>query len=151
MKKLENILLKGCGYTILILVLFYLFAAFNNFSAATIEFSTFALIFAFGMIISLATMILGLERPALPIRILIHYASMMLAFSAIFMASGHVNVSTPANIFTAVIIFTFFYILLFAVVYLIKRCVNSIDKKINMGAKDEKQKKKEYKSLYSSK
>ena len=151
MKRLENILLKGCGYTILILVLFYLFAAFNSFDSATIEFSTFALIFAFGMIISLATMILGLERPSLPIRILIHYAAMMLAFSVIFMASGHINVSTPANIFTAVIIFTFFYILLFAVVYLIKRCVSSIDKKINKGKKDEKQKKKEYKSLYSSK
>ncbi len=147
MKKLENILLKACGYTILILVLFYLFAAFNNFGESEIGFSTFALIFAFGILISLTTLILGFKKPSLPFRILIHYGSLLLAFFAVFVAGGKISADSPSKIFSAVIIFTVLYALIFGIVYLVRRLVKSADNKI-----DKKQKpKSEYKSIYSGK
>lgn len=151
MKRFENILLKGCGFAILILTLFYIFALINDFNTATIEFSTFALILAFGMIISLTTMLLGLKKLSLPLRILIHYASLMLAFCLVFMASGNISADSPAKIFSAIIIFTFLYALLFGVVYFIKKAVNTVDSKVNKRTKKNTEKKSEYKSLYSSK
>ena len=154
MKKLENILLKASGFTILILMLFYMFALSGNLTPATIAFPTFLLIFFFGVIISVATMILGLKQLKLPIRLLIHYTTLLVAFCSIFIASGNIQADSAAKIFSAVVIFTVLYALFFATVYLIKRTVNLIDKKIdekqNKGAKSAA-KKSGYKSIYSDK
>lgn len=154
MKKLENILLKASGFTILILMLFYMFALSGNLTPATIAFPTFLLIFFFGVIISVATMILGLKQIKLPIRLLIHYTALLVAFCSIFIASGNIQADSAAKIFSAVVIFTVLYALFFAIVYFIKRTVNLIDKKIdekqNKGAKSAA-KKSGYKSIYSDK
>ncbi|MBQ8321033.1 MAG: DUF3021 family protein [Clostridia bacterium] len=151
MKRFENILLKGCGFAVLILTLFYIFALTSNYNNATIEFSTFALILAFGMLISFTTMLLGLKKLALPLRIAIHYTSLMVAFCIIFMASGNISADSPAKIFSAVVIFTFLYAMLFGAVYFIKKLVNAVDNKVDKRSKKNTEKKSEYKSLYSSK
>ena len=151
MKKIESILLRGCGLTILILTLFYAFASFGNLANQGIYFDTFALIFIFGQIISLTTEILSLPRPAFAIRLLIHYASLLVAFCAVFIATGNIKADTPANTFSAVIIFTFLYALFFGVVWLIKKLVASLDKRIDGKKSSAKNEKKPYKSIYSDK
>ncbi len=147
MKKLENLLLKACGYTVLILTLLYSFASAENFNESKVGFSTFALILLFGILISLATLVLGMKKPKLPLRILIHYGTLLLAFFVIFMTNGRISVDSPAKTFSTIIIFTLLYALLFGTVYLIRRLVKSADRKL-----DKKQSKKsEYKSIYSGK
>ena len=151
MKKLEGILLRGCGLTILILALFYAFATSGNLTNQGIYFDTFALILIFGQIISLTTEIFFLSRLHFALRMLIHYASLLIAFCAIFIASGNIKADTAANIFSAVIIFTFLYVLFFGVVWLIKKVIGSLDKRIDQSKANSKNDKKPYKSIYSDK
>ena len=152
MKKIESILLRGCGFTILILTLFYAFASFGKLTNQAIGFDIFALIFIFGQIISLTTEILLLPRPIFAIRLLIHYASLMVAFCAIFIATGNIKADTPANIFSAVIVFTFLYAFFSGVVLLIKKLIGSLDNRIGKNKTNtDKNNKKPYKSIYSDK
>ena len=147
MKKLENILLKGCGFTILILTLFYSFAAIGNPSKQNIGFATFAVILAFGILISFTTLLLDIKSISLGLRLLMHYASTLIAFCIVFITTGNLLLNTPAKIFSAVIIFSFLYAIIFLSVYFIKRIVNKLDRKL-----DEKSKKAStYKSIYTKK
>ena len=149
MKKLESILLRGCGLTILILTLFYTFASFGNLTNQAIGFDTFALIFVFGLIISLTTEILTLPRPIFALRLLIHYASLLIAFCVIFIATGNIKADSSANVFSAVTVFTFLYAFLFGVVWLIKKLVNTFDKRFGGKKPDAAKEKKPYRSIYS--
>ncbi len=157
MKRLENLLLKACGLATAILTLFYLFAALNTNTDAAISFSTFALIFGFGFLISVATMIFEIKSLNLAIRFIIHYSTLMVAFCVVFISTGNIATDSSSKIFTAVVLFTIFYALFFALSYAIKRIVNLIDvktdKHINSKnkTKPRAEEKKPYKSLYSDK
>ena len=157
MKRLENLLLKACGFTIAILTLFYLFPSLSKAQDEAISFSTFALIFGFGFVISVATMIFDIKSINLAIRLLIHYFSLMLAFCVVFISTGNISADSSAKVFTAVIMFTIFYAFFFALAYGIKKLVNHIDNKVdsrtnrNNGTKSKAERKSEYKSLYSDK
>ena len=155
MKRLENLLLKGCGFTIAILTLFYLFPALSKAANESISFSTFALIFGFGMLISVATMIFEIKSINSAIRILIHYLALMVAFCVVFISTGNISADTPAKVFTAVIIFTVFYAFFFGLTVATKKLVKLIDEKADKHitqkskAKSKAENKKPYKSLYS--
>ncbi len=146
MKIFENLLLKASGYTILILTIFYSFAAFDGSGNNSIAFSTFLTVLAFGILISVTTMILGLKNRPLFLRLILHYGSLLAAFLIVFVASGRISLETPAKIFSGVIIFTLLYSLIFASIYLIRKSVKAIDRKM-----DKKEKKAAYKSRYSDK
>ena len=151
MKKIESILLRGCGLTILILTLFYAFASYGKLANQGISFDVFALILIFGQIISFTTEILSMPRPVFAVRLIIHYASLLIAFCAVFIATGNIKADTPANIFSAVIIFTFLYAFFFGIVCLIRKLVRSLDKRVDGRKKSVKDEKKPYKSIYSDK
>ena len=157
MKRLETLLLRACGFTIAILTLFYTFAAADNAGKSNIDFSVFALIFGFGLLVSIATMILEIKAIKLPLRILIHYVVLMITFCVVFISTGNIAADSSAKTFTAVIIFTVFYALFFGLFALLKKIVNLIDTKIDrrktsiQGTKSKAENKKQYKSLYSDK
>ena len=54
MRRIHKIFLTGCGYAVLILSLFYAFAAISKFVSQSIAPGQFILIVSFGFIISLA-------------------------------------------------------------------------------------------------
>lgn len=152
MKRLENLLLKGCGFTILILSLFYTFATIGNVNLAKIDFATFILIFFFGLLISLTTLILNIPHLKYPIRVLIHYASLLTTFFVVFLSTGNIKADTPANVFSAVIVFTALYSLLFGITALVKKLVKNIDKKMDgksQASKTRKNDNQSYKSIYT--
>ncbi len=124
MKKIEEHLLKCTGYTIIILFLFYLFAAMGDFTYAAITFPTFVTIFAFGAVISVAEIILKLESLKKWLRVLIHYAALLLAFIVVFVITGNLKDGGTGLIFSALIIFSFFYALIFAIVYFIRKAIS---------------------------
>lgn len=130
MKKIENLLLKACGYTLLILVLFYVVAMIGKLSAAAIDFPTFALIFVFGVIISAANLVLYTKLKTV-FKVLIHYAVLLISFSIIFILAGKLNTGGSSVIFTAIVVFTFLYGVIFAIAYFVRRAVISADKSLN--------------------
>ncbi len=151
MKKIENLLLKACGYTILILVLFYLFAVISDFIEAAIAFPTFALIFGFGVLISLAGIIFEINSLKLIWKTLMHYAVLLIAFCVIFVISGKISSAGPSAIFSAIIIFTFLYAIVFAIAYVAQRAIAKADARVARnvsGNGKEKKEKREYKPLY---
>ena len=152
MKKLENLLLRGCGYTILITVLFFLVAVIGEYTNAAIDFPTMALIFVFGIIISTADLVLGAERLKRVFRVMIHYCVLLLAFFFVFILAGKLRTGGASAIFASIVIFTFLYAFIFTLTYLIrlavKRADGAIDKK---AARKQKRTKAEYTPIYKDK
>lgn len=150
MKKIEKTLLKGTAYSVLITVLFYLFAIIGQLSAPAITFPTFTLIVVFGCIISASELVFQIRNLKMSLKALIHYAVLLVAFCAIFVFSGNLSTEGPAAIFSAVIIFTFLYILILLIAYFVRKGVYYADKKIDKRTNiaSAKKKKTEYKSLY---
>ena len=153
MKTIENILLKACGYTVFILTLFYLFGLLSEIGAAFINFSTFLTIALFGLLISLAELVFKIEKIHTALRVLIHYIVLLIAFNVIFIASGNLSANTTGQIFSAIIIFTVFYVIMFGLVYIFRRFIQKTDKCIDTKrAKNniDNRKENEYKPLYRS-
>ncbi len=130
MKKIESILLAGCAYTVAIIALFFGFAAISKFTEARIGVGQFFLILLFGQIISLAGYILKNAHWHLFIRYALHYCTLFLAFCIVFIVNGNIKASGASAIFSAAVIFTFFYALVFFLVYIIKKSTTSVEKKI---------------------
>ena len=101
MRKLEKILLKSCSYTILILALFYTFAVVSKFTSAYIDFGTFAVIYLFGLIISLTDLVLSVERLRLVFRLLIHYAVLLTSFCIVFVVMGKISLKSAGAVFSS--------------------------------------------------
>ena len=150
MKRLERTLLAGCGYTVLILTLFYAFAAVSKFTSAAITFPTYLLITGFGFIISFAELMYNSLQLKNWIRGLIHYGVLLTAFIAIFIISGNIKSGRASAIFAAIILFTMLYFAFWGVIHLVKKTVTVADERIDAKAPKIKEAKptKEYKPLY---
>ena len=105
MKRLEKTLLAGCGYTVLILTLFYAFAAISEFTSAAITIQRYLLITAFGFIIAFAELMYASLNLKNWLRGLIHYGVLLTAFIAIFIISGNIKSGRASAVFAAIIIF----------------------------------------------
>ena len=142
MKTLENIILKACGYTLSILLVFYLGGTIAGFTTPYIDFKTFLIILLFGTLIALAGLLFKIEKIHVALRVLIHYLVLFCAFTVIFVISGNIAKSGAAAIFSSLTIFTFFYAIMFTAAYfirkLIKKADKKIDKKINARPKSKK-------------
>ena len=152
MKTLEKLLLKACGYTVTILFLFYIAGTVSEFTAPYIDFKTFSVILLFGALISLSDLILKIEKLSSPIKVLIHYAVLFCTFTATFLFSGNIAKRGATAIFSALIIFTFFYAIIFTLAYFLRKYVRKADSKIDKITliKLEAKKDKTYKKLYKS-
>lgn len=153
MKKIENLLLRAAGYTVLILLMFYIFGLASDFTDAYINFQTFMLIFGFGVLISLAGLIFSVKKLILALRVLIHYVVLLVAFCVIFISTGNISSAGGGAIFTAVIIFTVLYGVIFGVSYGILLAVRKTDEKIDRKFKAEikkEVKKDKYLPLYKT-
>jgi hypothetical protein len=150
MKKLESILLRACGYTVVTAILFFFVAMMGEFTKAAIDFTTFLLIFIFGIIISATDLVFDIPALRKVFKVIIHYAVLLVAFFVVFLLAGKLGNAGSSVIFSALIIFTFLYAVIFTIVFLIKRAVNKADK---MLAKSEKKKKEKpaYTPLYKNK
>lgn len=130
MKKLESILLSGCAYAVAIIALFFGFAAISKITEARIGVSQFFLILLFGQIISVAGYILKNASWHFLIRYALHYLTLFLAFCFIFIVNGNIKSSGGSAIFSAIIIFTFFYALVFFFIYILRKSFTAVEKKL---------------------
>ncbi len=157
MRRLEKLFLCGCGYTVLILALFYLFAAISKFASPAILPKNFFLILAFGMIISCADMLYDILNVKKILKAIIHYFVLLIMFCVVFLVSGNIAGDKAASIFIAIFVFTVLYFVLLLIVTLIKKTVSTADDivekkaaKNENAAKKSKKAKEPYKPLYKA-
>ena len=149
MKRINKLLLNGCGYSVLILTLFYIFAAISKFTSLSIAPGQFALILSFGMIISLAEFLYESLSIKTLYKNLIHYFVLLAAFCVIFIISGNIKAQNPSVIFVATVIYTLLYFTVLAIVHFVRRAISSADDRLSSKTPKKKEEKKQaYKSLY---
>lgn len=148
MKRVENLVLKGCAYTVLITVLFFLFTLLTDFTEAAMTIGTFMLIFLFGVLISLANLLLELLPLRTVLKVMIHYATLLVTFVVVFIINGRIALGRASAVFSAIVLFTFLYAFFFLVAYFIKKSIGAADKRIDKKHPQRIKEKKEYKSLY---
>ena len=153
MKTIEKLLLKACGYTVLILGLFYLFGVLSAPGAALINAKTFLIILLFGFLISCAGLVLECKKIHMALRVLIHYIVLLISFYCVFITSGNIKADSAAKIFIAAAIFTLFYGIMFGFVYILRFVIKKSDQaleKKNAKNVSKKAKTSSYKPLYKS-
>ena len=150
MKRINKMFLTGCGYTVLILTLFYAFAAISKFISPAIAPKQFALILTFGMLIALAEFMYEQLKLKNVYRCLIHYGVLLVAFCFIFIMSGNISGKGSSAVFVAVILYTVLYFLIWTIVHFVRKAISKMDDKLDAKTqKTQEIKKKTYKSLYS--
>lgn len=153
MRRINKIFLTGCGYTVLILTLFYAFAAVSQFVSQAIAPGQFALILSFGFIISLAEFMYEELKLRRLYKCVIHYLLLLVAFCVIFIVSGNISSQRPAAVFVAIFIYTLLYFLVWTLVHYFRKAINYADDKLDARAANkpctkDKKDKEIYKPLY---
>ena len=135
MKRAERFLLHTCAYTVLVCALFLIFMAISGFSEASLNIGRFFLILLFSFLISVAGIILGLKGWHPVLRVAIHYTVLLAAFFFVFVISGNINASGGGAIFSAIIVFTFLYVVFSLIVYSVKKSITAVDKSLEKRGK----------------
>ena len=149
MRRINKLFLAGCGYTVLILTLFYAFAAISKFVSPAIAPKQFALILTFGFLIAFAEFMYEQLKLKTIYKCLIHYCVLLLAFCLIFIVSGNISAQRPSAIFVAVILYTLLYFVIWTIVHFARKAITRIDNKLDTKKNiQHTTKNKPYKSLY---
>ena len=154
MKFLEKNLLRASGYSMFILFFLLLFTSSDSDKLGGITLETFILVFFFSLIISLSCYVFSATSIKTFWKVVINYTVLFTSFCIIFMLSGNLFTESPANLFSAIVIFTFLYALVFGATVIFKHVVKKADKKFDSTAsrhsekKKEKEKENTYKPLY---
>lgn len=150
MRRIHKIFLTGCGYTVLILTLFYLFAALSKFTSQSIATGQFLLILFSGLAISMVEFLYESIKLKKIFRSAIHYFVLLIVFCLVFVISGKISAQSPAAIFIAIVIYTLLYFFILTIVHFVRKAINFADDKLDTKSKPVNNKKKTpYKSLYS--
>ena len=151
MRRINKLFLTGCGYTILILSLFYAFAALSELVSPAIAPQQFSLILTFGLLIALAEFMYEQLKIKTVFKCLIHYCVLLVAFCFIFIMSGNITNRGPSVVFVAVILYSVLYFVIWTIVHFVRKVINAMDDKLDartQKVEEAKKAKKPYKSLY---
>ena len=137
MKYIEKFLYHSAAYTVVISILFFIFAAISRVDELSISFSRYMLIFAFSLIISATEFIFSIKKLHVSLRYLIHYFVLCIGFFVVFLsvrsAAGNAQFSA-ATVFAGIIIFSLVYFLIVLALLLIKKVISKrtkgVDKKV---------------------
>ena len=117
MKTFEKLCLKACGYTVLLMCCFYLFAAIANLEGQYMPVSRFLTLLLYGFIISLAELIYNVLNLKKWQRGALHYVILLSSFLIVFIISGNLVIKGPASVFSAIILFTVAYFALWLLAF----------------------------------
>ena len=123
MNFLEKLLYHTAAYSTLITIAVFLFARIGGVSELVMTFGKYFLILLFSVLISSTERIFNVEKIPKPLKYVIHYSVLCIAFYLIFLnvkASDGTSRFSAASIFAAVIIFTVFYLLFMLSIRFIK-------------------------------
>ena len=146
MNPLAKFVYKSALYTSLITLAFFLFASIMSVTELHLTFGRYFLIFAFGFILSASENVFTIEKISKPLKYVIHYLSLAIAFAVIFLSIRSTDETYSFGIDTIVasfVVFTFLYALGFGMAKLSKKLFYAQNK-------NNSQKSKEPKSEYES-
>lgn len=109
MKKFESFILHGCGFTVLIALILYIFLAINGVLDQGIPITKFLVVFGYGLVISGARELYASLPYGKAARVTIHYIMLLAGFLVLYLTSGAFATITGAKIFIAIILFSIFY------------------------------------------
>ena len=117
MKVFKKFLFNACLYTVIILTIFYLFAAVSELSDSVIGVSKYFTILVFGALISASVLVFDTKIKK-AYKYLINYAVLLAAFCTIFLSASSGVGNFVARVFASVVIFTLIYAFVFLFRYL---------------------------------
>lgn len=117
MKVFKKLVLNACLYSVLILTLFYIFAAISEMTDSVIGIGKYFTILGFGAIISASVLIFDTKLKEI-LKYIINYAVLLTAFCVIFLSSASGSTNAVARAFAAIVIFTIIYALVLLFKYL---------------------------------
>ena len=120
-EKLKRIALNSCAFTVLISALFFAFAKITGLSEVKIDFLHFFVILLFGTVIATTNTVFELPKLHIALKVLIHYVVLLVAFYIVFINFGNVKSSGISTVFVVVVVFSFLYLLISVLTWLIKR------------------------------
>ena len=124
MKFISKFLYHASAYTVIITMLFFAFAKISGLEETpSVTFGRYALIFAFGLVISASEYIFGVNSLPKAAKYVIHYLVLGVAFFFVFLSvrsSADAFVFKPATVFASLIIFTIVYFALLGLFLLFK-------------------------------
>ena len=126
MKFYEKLLYHAAAYSVAVTLLFFAFASMMRVSDLSLSFGRFALIVAFGLVMSTAEFVFSVKRIARWGQYIIHYLVLALAFFAIFLSvrkSDGAFEFTAATVFAAIVIFTVFYFIGVGIVFAFRKAL----------------------------
>ncbi len=127
MKKIEKFIKTACTYTVLMLVVLYLFALIMKLTDNGISFGKFALVLAFGVVLTGAEHIYKIKSIGKIWQTVLHYCILLFSFTVIFTWSKMLG--KESDIFASFFVFTFLYFLAFGMIVLIKYLIKLSNKK----------------------
>lgn len=133
MKILGRFLYHTAAYTTVVTALFFAFAKLMGVASnPAITFGRYALVFAFGLILSASEFVFSIPKLPKYAKYIIHYVALTVTFSVIFLtvrSSSGGYAFDAATVFAAVIIFSLFYAIGLPLVLLMKRALSENSEK----------------------
>ena len=141
MKLFSKFAYHASAYTVLITMLFFAFAKISGLETSpSVTFGRYALIFAFGLVLSAAEYIFSIDKLNRSLKYALHYVTLAIAFFFVFLtvrSSEDSFAFNAATIFASLIIFSVVYFVMLGLYLLFKSAFKS-----NKSAKETKSPKK---------
>ena len=149
MKRIEEYILKSCGYTVLLLLLLYAILAAIGVADSAIPFDRFAVLTGYGFLITGTEVLYKSLTMRTAVKVLIHYSILLAGFMLVYLVIRGLSGNVASVIFVAVAIFTLLYALLLGAVIAIKRLLGKAESKLAARpTRNKKSDEQEYHSLY---
>ena len=127
MKYFSRFIYHATAYTVAVTMLFFAFAKLMGVeSTPSVTFGRYALIFAFGLVLSASEYIFSVEKLSRVLRYFLHYAILAVAFFFVFLTvrkDSDTFVFNASVIFASIIIFSVFYLIGLGLVLLFKSII----------------------------
>jgi len=121
MKLIKNRLLAGCGITVLVLLCFFLFVSFDTGIPFQIGFSSFLIILGMSMLISLAALIFKLDTFPYPVRLVLHFLTLLGVMLGLLGATGVLAGKSTTQYFLLIVGYAFFYAIITLAIFGFKK------------------------------
>ena len=145
MKLFSKFVYHASAYTVLITMLFFAFAKISGLETSpSVTFGRYALIFAFGLVLSAAEYIFSIDKLNRSLKYALHYVTLAIAFFLVLLtvrSSEDSFAFNTATIFASLIIFSVVYFVMLGLYLLFKSAFKS-----NKSAKETKSPKKNKKA-----
>ena len=126
MKKIYDILSRACVYTVLMTILICTVGLLSN-GSPYLPVGQFLILTLIGIVLSLAQLIFRVQAISMPLRILIHYFTLLSSLLFLFSLTGKTT-GTPAGYFVSGVLISIVYGLILLAVVAIKKVGSYSDK-----------------------